>query len=106
MCSFLVDESEAEIYLTKNNKEYIGSNDVELSNWFIAPYLEMELLINETINLEYHILNGNIKLETVGTARKDRYTSCSYGNFFASLLEIDLLKQNQDSDYDFVFSFS
>jgi len=106
MCSFLVDGSEGEVYLNKHNKEYANSNDIELTTWFNMPYLETELLVNETINLEYHILNGNIKLETVGDARKDRYTSCSYGNFFASLLEIDLLKQNQDSDYDFVFSFS
>lgn len=105
MCSFLVDESEAEIYLTKYNKEYVGSNDIELSGWFISPYLEMELLVNETINLEYSIVSGNIKLTTIGTARKDRYTSCSYGNYFASLLEIDLLKHDDD-DYDFVFSYS
>ena len=49
---------------------------------------------------------GNIKLETVGTARKDRYTSCSYGNFWISILEIDLLKEGEDSDYDFVFTYS
>jgi hypothetical protein len=106
MCKFLVDEIEAENYLNKRNKEYIESNDTELNRWFISPYQETELLINETINLEYSVVSGRIKLDTVGSARKDRYTSCSYGSFFASLLELDLLKEQSDDDYDFVFTYS
>jgi len=106
MCSFLVSESEAEAYLNRHNKEYSSSvDDVEMVNWFIFPYLQTELLINETVNLEYVMAGGNIRLSTVGGARKDRYTSCSYGNYFASLLELDFLK-NEDSDYDFIFSYS
>lgn len=35
---------------------------------------------------------GDVVLTTVGGARKDRYTSGSYGNYFASLLELDYLK--------------
>jgi hypothetical protein len=106
MINFLVNDNDAENYLTKNNKEFSTSTDVSLRMWFILPYTEIELLVNETINLEYSVVSGNIKLETVGTARKDRYTSCSYGNFVASLLEKDYLKDNNDSDYNFVFSYS
>lgn len=106
MCSFLIDDSEAENFLTKYNKEYKTSNDVNLNGWYLSPYLETQLLINESINLEYSFANGNVKLETVGNARRDRYTSCSYGNYFISLLELDLLKDNKDSDYDFVFSYN
>lgn len=105
MISFLIDENYAEDYLTKHNKEYSGTNDINLHNWFTSPHVETQLLINETINLEYSISNGHIKLDTVGTARKDRYTSCSYGSYFASLLDVDLLKHG-DSDYDFLFTFS
>jgi len=106
MVSFLINDNDAENYLTKNNKEYSNSNDVNLRLWFTMPYVESELLINESINLEYSVVNGNIKLDTTGAARKDRYTSCSYGNFVASLLEKDYLKMDDDSDYDFVFSYS
>lgn len=106
MCSFLVEENEAETFLTKYNKEFKNTDDINLTNWYIKPYLETQLLINESINLEYSFSGGLIKLETVGGARKDRYTSGSYGGYFISLLEIDLLKDNQDSDYDFVFSYS
>ncbi len=105
LCSFLVSESEAEVYLNRHNKEYANGNDVELSNWFTLPYLQTELLINEAVNLEYTMSGGDVVLTTVGGARKDRYTSGSYGNYFASLLELDYLK-NDDSDYDFVFSYS
>lgn len=105
MCSFLIDESEGENYLNRQNKEFKNSDDVNLINWYLKPYIETQLLINESINMEYSFVNGYIKLTTVGIARRDRYTSCSYGNYFISLLELELLK-NDDSDYDFVFASS
>ena len=105
MCSFLIDDSDAELYLSKHNKEYINSKDVNLHVWFLKPYIESVLLINESINLEYSFSGGYVKLDTIGTARKDRYTSCSYGGYFISLLELDLLKSTDD-DYGFVFSYS
>ena len=109
MCSFLIDDNDAEVYLMKHNKEYANNNnnnkDVNINVWFIKPYIETALLINESVNLEYSFSGGYVKLDTVGTARKDRYTSCSYGGYFISLLELDLLK-NDDSDYDFVFTYS
>ena len=106
MCSFLVDDNSAEDFLNKHNKEFKNTTDVNLNNWYLKPYIETQLLVNESVNLEYSFSSGFVKLETVGSARKDRYTSCSYGNYFISLLEIELLKENQDSDYDFVFTYS
>jgi hypothetical protein len=106
LISFLVNEDDAETYLNKTNKEYSGSKDANLRVWYIMPYIETGLLINECINLEYSVVSGNIKIETVGTARKDRYTSCSYGNFFASLLEKDLIKPKGDNiDISKLFNF-
>ena len=62
--------------------------------------MQINLLVNECINLEMAIIGGNIKLETAtSTARKDRYSSLAYGNFFASLLDQDLL-QEQDTGSD------
>jgi len=103
--SFLIDESEAETYLSRFNKEYKNSGDINLKNWFIQPYFETMLMVNESVNLIYSFSEGNVKLNTVGSARKDRYTSCSYGNYFISLLELELLKQS-GSDYDYVFDYS
>lgn len=106
MVSFLVNDNDAENYLTKNNKEFSILNDVNLRSWFIMPYIESELLVNEAVKLEFSIVSGNIKLETVGSARKDRYTSCSYGNFVASLFEKDLIKPKGETlDIKKLFSF-
>jgi hypothetical protein len=100
MISFLVNETEGENFLMKNNKEYKSSEDVNLKLWYTMPYIETELIINETVQLEYSVVSGNIKLDTVGSARKDRYTSCSYGNYFASLLEKDFIKpKNEKVDW-------
>lgn len=99
MCSFLVDENDGEDYLQKKNKDFSQSQDINLIVWYLHPYKQFSEMINETINLEYSMSGGYIKLETVGTARRDRYTSCSYGGFFISLLEQDLLKEkNDDTD--------
>lgn len=106
MVNFLIDESSAEDFLNKYNKEFKNTDDINLNNWYLKPYIETQLMVNESINLESSFSDGLVKLTTVGGARKDRYTSCSYGNYFISLLEIELLKENEDSDYDFVFDYS
>lgn len=105
MISIPIDSIDGEEYLNKTDKIFRETNDTELKVWYIEPYLQFTLMINETINLSYSVVSGNIKLEENGGEMKDRYSSCSYGNFFISLLEKNLLKDNDD-DYDFVFSYS
>ena len=102
-CSFLIDENDGEDHLLLKNKEFTNTDDILLKVWYLHPYKQFTEMINETINLEYSLVSGNIKLETVGTARKDRYTSCSYGGYFISLLENDLLKEKQEEDLDNFF---
>ena len=68
---------------------------------------------NQEKNTKFQILNkktlffyekkeqtGAIVIHEQGSNRKDRYTSCSYGSYFASLLEKDLISKNDD--YEFV----
>lgn len=57
------------------------------------PYLETMLLITEMMNLEYEKAEntGLIKLREKATGTKDRYTSVSYGAFFADQLGRDML---------------
>jgi len=99
MCSFLIDENDAEDYLNLKNKEFLKTQDIYLKVWYLHPYKQFSEMVNETINLEYSMVSGNVKLETVGTARKDRYTSCSYGGYFISLLDQDLLKEINTQDF-------
>jgi hypothetical protein len=100
MISIPIPEVEAEDYLNTKNKEYMSTMDVNIRTWYLHPYRQFSEMINETVNMEFSIVSGNIKLETIGSARKDRYTSASYGNYFASLLEQDLLKEKDTSDWE------
>lgn len=98
MISLPIDNIDGEEYLNKNNKEFIGTNDTNIKIWFIEPYMEFSLMVNETINLSFSIVSGNVKLEEPRGAMKDRYSSCSYGNWFISLLEQELLKPQKQTD--------
>jgi len=97
MCSFLINENEAENYLMQKNKEFLENDDINFKTWCIHPYVQFSELVTETVSLEFSIVGGNIKLETTGTKKKDRYTSCSYGSYFADLLETELLKDKDDN---------
>ena len=63
------------------------------------PYRQTELFIGEVMNLEQvNMENGSFKLVTQGTARKDRYSSVSYGNQLATELERELVKKTKGFD--------
>lgn len=82
-------------------KEYISSPYAETQFFYEAPFLETQELISETTSLVYErkAQTGAIVISEQGANRKDRYTSCSYGSYFASLLEKDLLSQNDEYEY-------
>lgn len=76
-------------------------NKVKLNH----PYVQTELFINEVMNLETVLMDtGAFKLTTTGTARKDRYSSVSYGNYFATELERDLANANRNTDFTKFFA--
>ncbi|NFF71706.1 terminase [Clostridium botulinum] len=62
------------------------------------PYKQITLLVNEVINLSNEGKNGLIKLVEPRGQRKDRYSSLTYANYFANVLEKDLQKQQKDND--------
>lgn len=66
--------------------------------FYEKPYIETQEFINETNNLicERKDQTGIIIISEKGNNRKDRYTSVSYGDYFASLLEQDLLSDSSD----------
>lgn len=52
---------------------------------FKMPFIQTTLFINETINLEAtYNDNKEVTLKEVGSARKDRYSSLSYLNYFVT----------------------
>jgi len=98
--AFLVSDMDAEAYLIEKNAEYASSKtDSDIKARILAPYVQTNFLINESINLEMTLVSGNIKLDVAtATARRDRYSSVSYGNYFVSLLDKDLLHEDDDGD--------
>jgi hypothetical protein len=103
---FLVDESTAEDWLIRSSwsKEFLDHEDSSARSFFLIPYLETSLFINEAINLSVSFINNNsLKLIESSGNRKDRFTSLNYGGWLCSLLDLELLKLTEtDDDFDFV----
>lgn len=104
MFSFLLDETSAEDFLLKHNKEILVADDIGLRAFFMNPYVQTTLLINECINLSMSILNGNIKLKEQSGGRKDRYSCISYANYFISFLDKDIMKEDGNDEEDLLAS--
>lgn len=104
MIELLINHQEGLEELQKIIPEYAAaaeSTDVDAQLFYEKPFLETAALINEMIGLEYTVMNqtGLIRIEEKAGARKDRYTSVSYGNYFIELLEQDLLSDHSEYEY-------
>lgn len=89
----LISESDAEEQFRKHKfyKDLDSSDKVKI----LLPYIHTTLLIQEMVNLEHETKNGVIKLKEKSSNRKDRYSSLTYGNYFATILERKLSKPRQ-----------
>ena len=78
--------------------EYASAADADEMLFYERPFLETRALISEMVELEYEIgrETGVIKVFESETNTKDRYTAVSYGNYFASLLENDLISEDEN----------
>ena len=72
---------------------------------FQLPYYNTTMLVNETINLSYELVNGKIRVSEPAGMRKDRYSSVSYGNYIASELEREILKPSRSDNLLSGFQF-
>lgn len=100
MIELMVSNQEGIEELQRLVPEY-ATADVDTQIFYERPFLETVALINEMIGLDYTVQNqtGLIKIEEKSGARKDRYTSVSYGNYFISLLETDLFSDSSGYEY-------
>ena len=95
LVAFLVDDNTEEEFLIKSgNKDILDQNDTGVRGYLLQSHLQTSLFINEAIALEMVLQNGLVKLVEPEGARKDRYTSISYLNYYVSLLDTDLLKES------------
>lgn len=97
----LVSFEKANEEILPNIKEYTNSSDADMQFFYEAPFFETQELISETTSLVYEKKpqTGVIVISEQGNNRKDRYTSISYGSWFASALEKDLMSTNDDYEY-------
>ena len=105
MIELLVSSQEGVEELQKFVPEY-ATADVATQLFYERPFLETVALINEMIGLDYTIQSQTnlVKISEKSNARKDRYTSVSYGNYFISLLEKDLISDSSEHEFLTLFN--
>ena len=96
----LVDESEAENFLTKTNKLY-KDGELEKRAEMMLPYVQTSLAINECIQLETELRQGRIAVKERGTNTKDRFSSILYLCWVSSLIEKENMREDNKSNVDF-----
>lgn len=100
LITFLVDDNTEEEFLIKSgNKDILDQDDTGIRAYLLQAHLQTSLMINESIALEMVPAAGLVKLVEPSGARKDRYTSVSYLNYYASLMDTDLLRDKY-SEWD------
>ena len=64
----------------------------------LAPFEQTTQLINEALSLTVYVVGGNFRLVEPKRLTKDRIVSLIYLNYYASLLDTELLKGLNDDD--------
>lgn len=95
---FLVNSTEGKEYL--ESKRFYTSSNVNERVFFELPYMQLDLLVTEMVNLSYEVntTTNKLKLSEPKNGTKDRYVSCAMGNFFIRELEKELQEKEDDSD--------
>lgn len=75
--NLLIHEFEGEDAIKAKVKGFVKLSPREQAMYKI-PYIQTSLMINELVNLEHEIKNGNIKISEKSGMRKDRYSSLAY----------------------------
>lgn len=103
---FLIGFEQAYEEILPNISEYVGAVDGASANFYESPFLETQKLIGESTELLYekHPQTGAITIREQGSNRKDAYTSCSYGSYFAGLLEQDLLSNVDEYEFQILIN--
>lgn len=93
----LVNETDAENFLTKTNKEYRESdNGAEVKTIYELPYIQTSLAINECIQLETELKQGRISVKERSSMTKDRFSSWLYLCWVSSLMEKENLTEEKE----------
>lgn len=85
--------------LQKNSTLKYSLLDAQVKAELLRPFREIENLTHEMLNLETvtSTETNTFSLKEQGRMRKDRYTSISYGNYYASILERGLQERSKSA---------
>lgn len=98
LIKFLCDDTIAEEYLVNSGNKDIFDEASEMRAYLLSPHVNTSLMVNECISLEM-IPNANgFKLKEPSGARKDRFSSLMYLNWYVGLMDGELLKENSEED--------
>ena len=96
---FLIQEGDAEEYLSKSSKGFIDNSDSANTVFYVHPYLQTSLMVGECINLDMSLSGGMVKLVERAGCYKDRYSCISYANYIITTqFDKSLLKEPDDTD--------
>ena len=95
----LIDYDVARAEVLPKDKNYAAC--IEDPMVYELPYIETRALIKESVDLKYERMEstGLIRISERGAARKDRYSAVSYGNYFATSLENDIDRGNEEYSF-------
>ena len=95
----LIDYDVAREEVLPKDKNYAAC--IEDPMMYELPYIETRALIKESVDLKYERMEntGLIRVSERGAARKDRYSAVSYGNYFATSLEGDIDRGNEEYSF-------
>ena len=101
MIEFFIPFDLAVDEVLSQNSDYTNAMEVDDQIFYERPFLFFYAFINECIGLTYEKKEqtGAIILRESATSHKDRYSSCSYGSWFGTLLEKDLFSGNEEYEY-------
>lgn len=96
----LLNSAKASDYL--DEQDFYNKANSEERVEFEVPYMQIDLLINEMVNLKQVIKQSKyLALEEPSTGTKDRYISLAMGNYFIKTLEAKLSNyEDDDEDWD------
>ena len=101
MIDFLVSYDIAQEEILSYNKEYQATPDAETQLFYEGPFLETQSLISECTQLTYEKKDqtGVIVVRESSTGHKDRYSSCSYASYLATMLESDMIANSEEYEF-------
>lgn len=94
------DPNDGEEYLLEKAKYFNAKTDMELKNWFMAPYYQASELQGEMCALKPQYSGNIVKLVEPSNGRKDRYTTLAYSTYFVYyVLNPRIVKEVKKVDY-------